>query len=144
MTGGHVDRIPPILDGPVSPRASRRVWIRAFLTIAVLVTLTVVWRFEPSGQLFYPRCAFYEATGWKCPGCGATRAAHALVHGQWETAWRQNGLFVACLPVFGGVVLWGSVGRRTGHRRANFVWNARFWWAFTAVAFGFGLVRNVV
>jgi hypothetical protein len=44
-----------------------------------------VWllrRFDPNAAGSpLPGCVFYEFTGLYCPGCGMTRAAHALVHG---------------------------------------------------------------
>lgn len=49
---------------------------------------------------FLPRCAFFEVTGWFCPGCGNTRAAHALLHGDLAEALRQNAFSVIALPFF--------------------------------------------
>lgn len=47
---------------------------------------------------FLPRCAFHEFTGLYCPGCGNTRAAHALLHGDVAGALRQNAFSVVALP----------------------------------------------
>jgi hypothetical protein len=47
---------------------------------------------------FLPRCAFHVVTGLHCPGCGNTRATHALLHGDVAGALRQNALFVIGLP----------------------------------------------
>ncbi len=45
-------------------------------------------------------CLFYKLTHFYCPGCGAGRAATALVHFDILTAMRQNILFVIfCLPI---------------------------------------------
>ena len=59
----------------------------------------MVWGFDPQGQFFYPRCWLHQSTGLLCPGCGATRALHALLHGDLRTAWTLNPLAVALLPV---------------------------------------------
>src|ERR1700733_14865527 len=44
--------------------------------------LAVVYLYDPTQHTFYPRCALYELTGWQCPGGGAPRALHALLHGR--------------------------------------------------------------
>lgn len=46
-----------------------------------------------------PLCPLHAATGLWCPLCGATRASHALLHGQWTTALHDNLLFVLLLPL---------------------------------------------
>ncbi|MGH8083223.1 MAG: DUF2752 domain-containing protein [Lysobacter sp.] len=39
-------------------------------------------RFDPNAaDSPLPGCLFYHLTGLYCPGCGMTRAAHALAHG---------------------------------------------------------------
>lgn len=42
----------------------------------------VLRRFDPNAaDSPLPGCLFYHLTGLYCPGCGMTRALHALVHG---------------------------------------------------------------
>jgi len=38
-------------------------------------------------------------TGLYCPGCGATRAMHALVHGDFAQAMAMNPAFTLALPL---------------------------------------------
>ena len=52
--------------------------------------------FDPVYIPIFPRCPFYVATGFQCPGCGSQRALHYLLHGNFGTAWHYNaGLLVA-------------------------------------------------
>jgi hypothetical protein len=62
---------------------------------------------KPHGQAYYPPCPLHALTGLYCPGCGATRALHALVDGHLVTALHDNALFVAAVPIIGFVwVAW--------------------------------------
>lgn len=45
-------------------------------------------------------CPFYKITGCYCPGCGVTRAALALLHGNPEQAFRYNPLVFSLLPLY--------------------------------------------
>jgi hypothetical protein len=54
---------------------------------------------DPSRYAVYPQCLFYRTTGLYCAGCGATRAAYALLHGRVVEALHDNVLFVSLLPV---------------------------------------------
>lgn len=69
------------------------------------MALWVLWRNEPAGQVYYPRCYLYMATGLQCPGCGVLRATHALLNGRWQEAWRLNPMWLLMLPLAG----WGCV-----------------------------------
>jgi Protein of unknown function (DUF2752) len=75
---------------------------RRLLTAAgaalVLIGVAVLYSFPPTEHSFYPRCLFYMATGWHCPGCGATRCAYALVHGDVAQAAAYNLLLLFYLP----------------------------------------------
>jgi hypothetical protein len=53
---------------------------------------------DPSRHAVYPECLLYNATGFYCAGCGATRAMYALLHGRVLVALHDNALFVALLP----------------------------------------------
>lgn len=92
----------------------------------------IVYAFDPSASHFFPRCMFHQLTGLQCPGCGGTRALHALLHGDLRTALRYNALFVAGTPLF-------TLGAATGqHRRA---W---FGWTCVVALIAWGVLRNIV
>ena len=57
----------------------------------------MVFFFNPSTHSFYPVCLFHALTGLNCPGCGATRALYALLHGNMRLALKDNALFVLAL-----------------------------------------------
>ena len=95
--------------------------------------------------LWLPRCLFHEATGWHCPGCGNTRAASALLHGDLSEALRQNALFVLVLP-FLGFLAWRSwmgwvyPGRL---RPLSFRWSDRHTFAVVGFLLVYWVVRNL-
>ena len=68
------------------------VGIFALLAVAGAVYL---WRYDPTapGAIFAP-CWFQRLTGLFCPGCGATRSGHALLHGRVAVAAGYNLFFV--------------------------------------------------
>lgn len=74
---------------------------------AILAGLAVVYTFAPTEYGFYPRCLFHAATHWLCPGCGSTRALHALLHGDPRSAWHYNAMFTVLAPIgFGWFVFY--------------------------------------
>lgn len=78
---------------------------------AMLGGLAVVYRFAPAEYSFYPRCPIYLTTHWLCPGCGSTRALHALLHLDIQGALHYNALFTILFPF---VCLWlGFICYRT-------------------------------
>lgn len=50
----------------------------------------VLYTYPPAETSFYPVCVFKTVTGYDCPGCGSTRAAHAILHGRFGEAFRLN------------------------------------------------------
>ena len=96
---------------------------------------------------WYPPCYFHALTGLHCPGCGATRAAYALLHGNLGEAFHQNALAVLAFPFlayFAGRALW---------RWANAIpappvapaspWAVRLTLFLVPVVVTFGIVRNL-
>lgn len=133
--------VPPRLDGPADPRPALP-WQGWLALAGAIGALAVVWGAEPQGQLFYPRCWLHQSTGLLCPGCGATRALHALLHGDLRTAWSLNPLVVALLPVGMAYCAHAVWAWRTG-RRCMPVLRTRHIAVLTAVACVFGIVRNL-
>lgn len=62
------------------------------------LTLAVLRLFSPAQYSFYPRCPIFEYLHMECPGCGATRAVAALLHGRLAEAFHFNALVVLLLP----------------------------------------------
>jgi len=60
---------------------------------------TCLYAVDPSHHAVYPQCWLYNTTGIYCAGCGATRAAFALLHGRFFDALHDNALFVTALPL---------------------------------------------
>src|SRR5580700_9259192 len=66
--------------------------------VACLYTLAVI---PPTETSFYPRCLSHSLTGLNCPGCGTTRALHALLNGRIVQALAYNPLAFMLLPAIG-------------------------------------------
>jgi hypothetical protein len=74
---------------------------------AMLAGLAVVYMFAPTEYSFYPRCMIYATTHLLCPGCGSTRALHALLHRDLRSARHYNAMFTLLTPVgFGWFVFY--------------------------------------
>lgn len=128
-------------------RSVRARWTATAVAVSVLVGLALWLR---SADLsvpprFLPRCAFFEVTGRYCPGCGNTRAAHALLHGDVVGAFGQNAFTVLALP-FLALFAWRAwrVWIAPG-RPVEKTWKPRQWQVVTVVTafFAFTFLRNL-
>jgi hypothetical protein len=70
------------------------------LALACAAGLALLWSFDPRETTGYPPCFLHYFTGLHCPGCGTTRAAYSMLHGDWGAAIRANPLLF-----FGGIPL---------------------------------------
>ena len=98
-------RVPAAEGDHASPVSGRR----TALAFAALVAgaggaAALLSRFDPRTAGFFPPCVFHRLTGLHCPGCGATRALHALVHGDVVGALHDNAVFVLMLPAIVGLL----------------------------------------
>jgi hypothetical protein len=60
----------------------------------------LVARFVPVARLPFWGCALRRTTGWPCPGCGLTRVAEHVAHGDLARAWDANPLGTAAALLF--------------------------------------------
>jgi len=104
---------------------------------------TVLYRFDPLRAGFYPKCVLFTLTGIYCPGCGALRATHALLHGHVLTALDFNPLWVVVLPFLAYALAAQAVEAVSGRRLPTYRLSGReakaVFWAFVA----FTVLRNV-
>jgi len=96
MTGKPQTPMPPA--HPSRSSLNRRRSIAAVALVAALSAVAVLAIASPAAARFYPACPIHRYLGVLCPGCGATRAVAALLHGHLRQALRLNALFVLLLP----------------------------------------------
>ena len=103
---------------------------------------TLLWHADPyaAGSLL-PPCPFHAMTGLFCPGCGATRALHALLHFDLPQALAMNPLLVLCLPLLAlfGLQFAGWLPPRLAPMLRRFT-DARPW---AVLILGYALARNL-
>jgi len=112
------------------------------LGLAILSACAVVYFFNPSTHGFYPICLFHKLTGLNCPGCGGTRAAYALLHGNFPLALKDNALFVLLIPAVALRGLWFAGKKFLGRPVGDF-FPAKWLWLLLAVAVIFTVLRNL-
>lgn len=130
-----------IASQQLSSRSATTVWS----VVALGLLASGVWllrTFDPgaAGSLF-PSCLFHDLTGWYCPGCGMTRALHALVHFDLVRAFAMNAALVLSLPLLAVMVLQGVAHRALLPAAVSRVaFNGRVW---IGVLLVFGVARNL-
>lgn len=121
---------------------SRRLLAHTLLAGASLLAMSL-WLYPPDRTGLYPLCLIHEYLHIQCPGCGATRALSALLHGQLLEALRLNALFVLLLPFALAVA---AECYRRAIRPGEFRWPTLpqpVLYALLTTAATFSLVRNI-
>jgi hypothetical protein len=132
--------VPPILVPPSRAPGFRLGTV--LLGLAGLAGLGFVYCFDPTQTPVYPVCSFHRLTGWNCPGCGATRAVYALLHGRWAVAWHDNALLLLTLAALLGRAVWLAGQRWRGRPAGSLVPTSALlpWLVLAGI---FGVVRNL-
>jgi hypothetical protein len=100
--------MPTPIESQPKPRAAHLP--RAALTALTALAFAALFALLGSGSV---PCAFAEVLHLPCPGCGSTRAVHALLRGDLASALRYNALgpVLAALVLAFGVVATVAVAR---------------------------------
>ena len=132
--------VPPKINNAAQP--SPAVFAGVILGTVILASSAFVFLFNPSTNGFYPVCQFHKLTGLNCPGCGATRALYALLHGNFPLALKDNALFVLTLAA---LAIWSArfILKKLKNRPATLDVPPKFLWGFLVVAFVFAVARNM-
>ncbi len=114
-----------------------------FILAGTLAGIAVlVFFFNPATHKIYPACQFHQLTGLNCPGCGMTRAAYALLHGEFLTALQDNALFVFSMVTLALRGSWFGWNKLCGRVNGGF-FPAKFLWLLLVVALVFTVLRNL-
>lgn len=112
------------------------------VVIVAAAALSVVYKYNPVQVPFFPQCTFYELTGLYCPGCGATRAMHQLLHGHIFAALHYNPLFVIMSPFIAWAVV-KDLFQVPRSKKKNKITNPVWIWTLFAVIITFWVLRNI-
>jgi hypothetical protein len=115
--------------------------LATFVLIGAVAGL-VLFCFDPSRYHFYPVCFFHQTTGLLCPGCGALRALHQLLHGHLTAAFRFNPVLVLCLPLFIGLAARHGL-RKARNQPASLALRPLWLWLMLAAVLVVSVLRNV-
>ena len=97
----------------------------------------------PTDDSYYPKCISYKFTSIHCPGCGSTRALHALLNCNLEQAFAYNAVMVSLLPLGLFILvrsLWHRAWGTTPSRLPGYVWVPRI---LAVVFILFWILRNI-
>lgn len=97
---------------------------------------------NPKGAL-YPGCPFRALTGFDCPGCGITRALHALLTGNPLRAFDHNALVMTIVVITAVWLAVNAVRRRMARPPLRVELTTRMAWGLGAVVVAFWLLRNL-
>jgi hypothetical protein len=137
---------PPTVEnrtrGP-EPLWSNRILLVLTLTVFMPVGVSVLYTFPPTEYKFFPGCWFHWMTGLHCPGCGATRSLHALLHGNIEQALAWNPLFVLLSPWLAYGCLRTAYWMWTGRIAPGPGLSANGTWILLGVLLAYWVIRNI-
>ncbi len=111
------------------------------LCVATGIFVVAMLVFRSLGSVdspWVPKCALHHLTGLHCPGCGTTRAIHALANGRFGDAIRFNPLLILGLPAILGAISF----QRRRERRGQPAWPGLAW-TCVAVLLVYSVARNV-
>jgi hypothetical protein len=138
-------RAPHLRDGVIVAKVGIERSSTVFLLALATATATL-YRFPPERYPFYPRCPIREFLHLQCPGCGATRALSALLHGHLSAALHCNAFAVLVLLPLAATYALICLYRSRSRSAEPFRWPAipsPVTIALVVLAASFTLLRNL-
>ena len=132
LRNGH-----PAREAAVADLVRRRGPVLALLAGAAAACAILLFADPYAAGSILPACPFHALTRLYCPGCGTTRALHALLHGRLGLALDMNPLAVLAVPLIPAIL--------ARPRFPDQAWlvklaDARLW---LCVILGFSVLRNL-
>ncbi len=127
---------------------SRRLLAPLVTAGVVVIGCGYLFAVDPNEPGHYPLCPTRSLFGFDCPGCGAMRGTHALLHGDIPGMLDHNILLAVFIPL--AVVLWARWlvravrGRRPAVTYRQFRQQTTISVVVLVAVLVFGVVRNFV
>jgi hypothetical protein len=115
----------------------------AVSAVFAVLALGVLFFFDPSRYAIYPTCPFHQLTGLNCPGCGALRAVHQLIHGHLAAAFRLNPFIWIVLPVLLLAMAKNAIQQLRGAAPEPKMASSFWIWLLLAALILFTVLRNL-
>lgn len=123
--------------GTLQRRAIPRLAL-AVIAPVVATGAALLYLFDPTTAHFFPPCPLRAITGFQCPGCGTTRALHALLHGQFAAAFAFNPMLFVMSAAIAPALITFARGRTP-----RYVTQPWFAWCAAIVICAWWIGRNV-
>jgi len=111
---------------------------RAALALVLGAALLTIYAVDPSQHALTPPCPYRTLLGLACPGCGLTRATHALLHGDVSRAFAFNPWAFVAAPALAVFI---ALPHLTGPPRTSQL-RTRISWVMLLVTLAFWVWRN--
>lgn len=129
------------------PQARAKIVLSALVILGLIGGFTLIKSNDPESSGFpFPPCLTFKATGLHCPGCGSTRALHAITQLDIGGAFRKNAFFVLAAPflLYAAVTGWLRWLKPDGAwlpRRIR--WPRSVIWSIFGLILAFAVLRNL-
>ncbi len=120
--------------------------LKGSIAIVFVTILSILYRnYNPSGNIYFPKCPFRELTGLKCPGCGSQRAVHYLLNFNIFNATKENLILVLSVPY---ILIGLMVDLLKQPNKKILKWRKRLFgqnaiYAILTIIMGFWILRNI-
>lgn len=109
----------------------------------MLALMVVFFRSEISLLKFAPDCMLFQYFGLHCPGCGMTRACHALAQGDWLQAFFFNMLGISLLILLALILVWEWYHWLRFGQLMNLKWRLSWTTSLLVLICVFSVLRNI-
>lgn len=121
-----------------------RIFTGRIILFLGIIAIIILLFFNPVEHVWYPKCFFYQITGFECPSCGTQRAFHAMLHGNFKKAFLYNPFLFFVLPYVIGLV-WSKLSKRKWAKEIyNMLSHSKVVYTYVVLYFLWWIIRNII
>lgn len=117
------------------------------IAIFLVTTLAILYRtYNPSGNVYFPKCPFRVLSGLKCPGCGSQRAVHYLLNFDVFNAIKENVILVLSIPYVLAGFVFDSLKEPNGNilKWRIILFGQKAIYVILTIVIAFWILRNIM